>query len=63
MPIAYKSMLAFFLLVNDVPGYFEMNMEIEVDEEDPSRVVTWIAGDESGISTGETRFAEPAKAG
>ena len=36
MPRAYKSMLAFFQLVNDVPGYEELEAIIPKDEDDPS---------------------------
>ncbi len=43
MPRAYKSMLAYFQLVNDVPGYFEAETIIP-EEDDFSRVVRWEGG-------------------
>ena len=38
------SMLAYFQLVNDIPGYFEADVDIPKDEEDMSRVVRWETG-------------------
>lgn len=43
MPRSYKSMLAFFQLVNDIPGYMEAELDIPEDE-DESRVVKWETG-------------------
>ena len=34
MPRAYKSMLAYFQLVNDVPGYYETEVLPEADNSD-----------------------------
>lgn len=42
MPRAHKSMLAYFQLVNDVPGYYETEMEPQAD--DSNRYVTWQDG-------------------
>lgn len=53
MPRAYKSMLAFFQLVNDIPGYYETELVVPKDEDDTSRVVTWNDG---------TRAESPAAA-
>ena len=53
MPRAYKSMLTFFQLVNDIPGYFETELTIPKDEHDMSRVVTW----ETGIRAESPRAA------
>jgi hypothetical protein len=47
MPRAYKSMLAFFQMVNDVPGYFEA--EVEPQGDDSSRYVSWEEGVHSGV--------------
>lgn len=44
MPRAYKSMLAYFQLVKDVPSYFEAEMVVPKDEDDLSRVVKWESG-------------------
>ena len=44
MPRSYKSMLAFFQLVDDIPGYLEAELDIPEDENDMSRVVTWETG-------------------
>lgn len=41
MPRAYKSMLSFFQMVHDVPGYSETELVVPKDEDDMSRVVTW----------------------
>ena len=38
MPRCYKSMLSFFQLVNDIPGYFEAELEISKNDDDISRV-------------------------
>lgn len=53
MPRAYKSMLAYFQLVNDCPGYFEAELDIPKDEDDTSRVVKW----ETGIRAESPRAA------
>lgn len=53
MPRAHKSMLAFFQVVNDSPGYFEAELDIPEDEEDMSRVVKW----ENGIRAESPRAA------
>lgn len=53
MPRAHKSMLAFFKLVNDIPGYFEADVDIPKDEDDMSRVVKW----ETGIRAESPRAA------
>ena len=53
MPRAYKSMLAFFQLVHDIPGYIEADLDIKKDEEDMSRVVRW----ETGIRAESPRAA------
>lgn len=53
MPRAHKSMLAFFQLVNDIPGYFEAELDIPRDEDDTSRVVKW----ETGIRAESPRAA------
>ena len=47
MPRAYKSMLAFFQMVNDIPGYFEV--EVEPQGDDSSRYVSWEEGVRSGV--------------
>lgn len=44
MPRAYKSMLAFFQMVHDIPGYYEKEVVVPKDEDDMSRVVTWQSG-------------------
>lgn len=46
-------MLAFFQLVNDIPGYFEREVDIPTDENDMSRVVNW----ETGIRAESPRAA------
>lgn len=46
MSRAWKNMLAFFRLLDDVPGYCEMPIQVPRDEEDYSRVVKWIGGEE-----------------
>lgn len=43
MPRAYKSMLAYFQLVNDVPGYFEAETFVPEGDDD-SRYVSWKEG-------------------
>ena len=53
MPRAYKSMLTFFQLFNDIHGYFEAELDIPKDEDDLSRVVTW----ETGIRAESPRAA------
>ena len=53
MPKAHKSMLAFFQLVNDIPEYYETELDIPKDEDDMSRVVTW----ETGIRAESPRAA------
>ena len=53
MPRSYKSMLGFFQLVNDIPGYFEAELDIPKDEDDMSRVVKW----ETGIRAESPRAA------
>lgn len=53
MPRAHKSMLAFFQVVNDLPGYFEAELNIAEDEDDMSRVVRW----EDGIRAESPRAA------
>ena len=53
MPKSYPSMLAFFQLVNDIPGYFEADLDIPKDEDDMSRVVQW----ETGIRAESPRAA------
>lgn len=44
MPRSYKSMLAFFQLVNDIPGYLETEVDLPKDEDNMSRVVRWETG-------------------
>lgn len=56
MPRAYKSILAFFQMVNDIPGYYEAEMWVPKDENDLSRVVRWDDGTEV------TRAESPAAA-
>lgn len=46
-------MLAFFQLVNDIPGYLEAELDLPKDENDMSRVVKW----ESGIRAESPRAA------
>lgn len=58
MPRAYQSILSFFQLVNDVPGYEEPAQEDVVDEEDNSNVVQW-AGNEGGLAEGAITFSTP----
>ncbi|CAD6585557.1 MAG: hypothetical protein ASARMPRED_002192 [Alectoria sarmentosa] len=53
MPRAHKIMLAFFQLVNDIPGYFEAELDIPRDGDDTSRVVKW----ETGIRAESPRAA------
>ena len=53
MPRSYESMLAFFQLVHDIPGYFEAELDIPKDEDDMSRVVKW----ETGIRAESPRAA------
>lgn len=53
MPKSHKSMLAFFQLVNDIPGYYEAELDLPIDESDTSRVVRW----ESGIRAESPRAA------
>ncbi|KAK3172520.1 hypothetical protein OEA41_005842 [Lepraria neglecta] len=55
MPRAYKSMLTFFQLVNDVPGYFEG--EVEPQGDDSSRYVSWEEGVRSGVRAESPRTA------
>ncbi|KAK4697903.1 hypothetical protein P7C71_g237, partial [Lecanoromycetidae sp. Uapishka_2] len=43
MPRAYKNMLAYFQLVNDVPGYFEVESFVP-EGDDGSRFVNWKEG-------------------
>ena len=42
MPRAYKSMLAYFQLVNDVPGYYET--EVLPEPDDSNGYVEWQEG-------------------
>ena len=44
MPRAYKDMLAFFQMVQDLPGYYEAEVVVPKDENDMSRVVNWKEG-------------------
>ncbi|CAF9933211.1 hypothetical protein IMSHALPRED_009092 [Imshaugia aleurites] len=53
MPRSYQSMLEFFQLVNDFPGYMEAELDIPKDEDDMSRVVRW----ETGIRAESPRAA------
>ena len=46
MPRAYKSMLEFFQMVDEIPGYYETEVFVERDEEDELRVVRWDDGTE-----------------
>ncbi|KAL2054147.1 hypothetical protein ABVK25_005686 [Lepraria finkii] len=55
MPRAYKSMLAFFQLVNDVPGYFEA--EVEPQGDDSSGYVSCEEGVRSGVCAESPRAA------
>ena len=55
MPCAYKSMLAFFQLVNDVPGYFEA--EVEPQGDDSSGYVSCEEGVRSGVCAESPRAA------
>ena len=43
MPRAYKSMLAYFQLVNDVPGYYETELVPQDDDSD-----RYVEGQEGG---------------
>ncbi|KAL9129616.1 MAG: hypothetical protein Q9217_001972 [Psora testacea] len=54
MPRAYKSMLEFFRLVNDVPGYEEGEMDVEVDGNEAERMVKWVEGDGERTGAGIT---------
>ncbi len=46
MPRAYRSMISFFKLVADVPGYEELEQfEFGVDDR-AAREVKWVAGDD-----------------
>lgn len=53
MPRSHQSMLAFFQLVNEIPGYYEAELDIPKDEDDMSRVVTR----ETGIRAESPRAA------
>lgn len=52
MPRAYESMLAYFQLVNDVPGYFEAET-IVPEGDNSSTVVRW----EDGVRAESPRAA------
>ena len=54
MPRAYKSMLCFFRLVNDIPGYQEAEMNIEAGEDGAERMVKWVEGDVERTGRGIT---------
>ena len=56
MPRAYKSMLEFFKLVNDVPGYEEREIDVELgaEVEGQERMVRWIEGDMESLGSGIT---------
>ena len=52
MPRAYKSMLAFFQLVADVPGYVEFEqLQLGMDNKE-AREVKWLAGDDGAANPG-----------
>lgn len=52
MPSAYKTMLAFFDLVKETPGYEEPELDIaEFDEEEDARTVRWIEAEGQAAST------------
>ena len=53
MPKSYESMLGYFQLVNDMPGYFEAEIDIPQNEDDMSRIVKW----ETGIRAESPRAA------
>ena len=55
MPRAYKSMLAYFQLVNDVPGYHETEVAPQAD--DSNRYVTWQDGVEEEVCPESPRAA------
>lgn len=47
MPRAYKSMLAYFQLVNDVPGYYETEAVPEADNTNG-----YVEGPDDGVQKG-----------
>ena len=55
MPRAYKSMLAYFQLVNDVPGYYETEMLPEADDSDKDA-----QGQDDGVQEGVVPESPPA---
>ena len=55
MPRAYKSMLAYFQLVNDVPGYYETEVTPQAD--DSNRYVEWQDGVQEGVFPESPRAA------
>ena len=55
MPSAYRYMLAFFKLVDDVPGYEELDLKVESDPAgEGDRVVRWVEGDVERSGPGVT---------
>ena len=55
MPRAYKSMLAYFQLMNDVPGYYETEIAQQADE--TGRYVTWEEQVQVGVRAETPRAA------
>lgn len=61
MPRAYKSMLSFFQLVADVPGYEELEqLEFGVDNNE-ARQVKWVEGDDEAAALGPGIVISKAK--
>lgn len=61
MPRAHKSMLSFFQLVADVPGYQEIEqLGLGVDDNE-AREVQWVEGDDEAAGLGPSIVISKAK--
>lgn len=61
MPRAHQSMLSFFQLVADVPGYEELEqLEFGVDN-NQAREVKWVEGDDEATDLGPSIVISKAK--
>ena len=62
MPNVYKSMLAYFQLVHNLPGYEERPLIVEPDEDYSKTTVSWEAGrDSESVGTMPQNLIEVSK--
>lgn len=62
MPNAYTSMLEFFQLVHNLPGYEEKPILVEQEADDSDRIVSWeAAGDQEMVEKMQKAMREVSK--